>query len=293
MRLDDFIHPEDKEALDHLKALPYVSTVLKTIMKYYDERITYEYNMASKIRLGPNQMPEIYNLLPPICEKIGIPEPEFYLETDPNPNAYAMGENRPNITLNWGIIDLMTRDELKAVVAHECGHILCHHMFYMTLSYYILDYINGGLIRKNTDMNILSSFNEAVMIALLYWSRKSELSADRVAAYVTSPETALAMIGRIAGSHKRITPNFNLDEYAKQALEYDKIRLDNLWDMTLSTYITLDQSHPFQAVRARELMKWTRTEQYINLKAGIPMCPSCHRTIDDNWNFCRYCGHKL
>lgn len=277
-----FIHPEDAKALSFLKGIPLASKTMKQIMKLYYERMTYGQNMGNKVRLSNRQIPHIYKLLPPICSQLGIPEPEFYLEQNPIPNAYAMGENRPSITLHSGIVDLMTEEELKGVIAHECGHIFFHHMLYTTMANFVL---------RNLEM--AEDIREVYAISLLYWSRKSELSCDRVAAYITTPETAASMLSRLAGGPHTIAFDFNLDEYVEQAKIYDDIREDNLWDKTLQALVTMEQNHPFVAVRIRELVKWTNTQHYINLKAGIPLCPCCHHIIEGNENYCGHCGKLL
>lgn len=89
---------------------------------------------ASKIRVSPTQLPEIYNILPPICDQLEIVEPEFYLEMNPMPNAYAFGDTKTAITVTSSLVEMMSKDELTAVVAHECGHIACHHMLYHSLA---------------------------------------------------------------------------------------------------------------------------------------------------------------
>lgn len=282
MHQNHFIHHEDKQALSFLKGIPLASATIKQIMKLYHERIVYGMNMGNKVRLSPKQIPHIYELLPPICEQLKISEPEFYLENNPIPNAYAMGESRPNITLNSGIIDLMTMDELKAVVAHECGHIFFHHMLYTTMANFML---------MNVDM--ANEIREAYVLALLYWNRKSELSCDRVAAYITSPETAISMLSKLAGGPGHITYDFDLDEYVEQAKIYDSIRTDNLWDKTLQAMITMWQNHPFVSVRVRELLKWTNTNHYIHLKAGIPVCPFCHEVLNGDEKYCGSCGRYV
>lgn len=91
-------------------------------------------NMASKVRLSPTQLPRLYNILPPICERLEIKEPEFYLEMNPSPNAYAFGDTQTAITITSALVDMMSEDELIGVVAHECGHIACRHMLFHTLA---------------------------------------------------------------------------------------------------------------------------------------------------------------
>ena len=34
---------------------------------------------------------------------------------------------------------MMTEEELDAVIAHECGHILCHHVLYHSIAHYVMD----------------------------------------------------------------------------------------------------------------------------------------------------------
>lgn len=80
-----FIHPEDEKALKGLKAVPGLTMISKQILEYGYERIFYGQNLASNIRLSPTQLPHIYHHLPPICERLGMEEPEFYLVMDPTP----------------------------------------------------------------------------------------------------------------------------------------------------------------------------------------------------------------
>lgn len=282
MDISSFIHPEDKVALDQLKSIPFAGNLIKKIMGLFDEQIAYGLNMAQKIRLSEKQLPHLYRLLPPIADKLGIPEPEFYLEMDTHPNAYAMGETRTAITITSGLLQLMTEDEVRAVIGHECGHILCHHMLYTTMVNYIMRYSPG-----------IPEISQSAVVALLYWNRKSELSCDRVAAYVTSPEIATSMLARLAGGPPELTYDFDLEEYAKQANEYESIRTEDLWNKTLQAWMTLTLDHPFNSVRTRELLKWTRSEQYVNLMSDIPMCPRCHNAIEPEWSFCKFCGKSL
>ncbi|MDD3152458.1 MAG: peptidase M48, partial [Bacteroidales bacterium] len=94
----DFIHPEDEAALRNMEAIPGFAAAMKMLMKYYQEQQFHGISMASKIRLSPKQLPDIYNILPPICQRLSIQEPEFYLEMNPMPNAFAFGDTRTMIS---------------------------------------------------------------------------------------------------------------------------------------------------------------------------------------------------
>ena len=134
MQYTEFIHPEDAAALNALKSIPILSTVVKKVMDIGAEQLQTGLNMASKVKLSPTQLPRLYNILPPICERLEIKEPDFYLEMNPAPNAYAFGDTQTAITVTSALVDMMSEDELIGVVAHECGHIACRHMLYHTLA---------------------------------------------------------------------------------------------------------------------------------------------------------------
>lgn len=291
IKASEFIHPEDAAALRQLESIPGFPALVKKFMELGFEQMQYGENMASFIRLSPTQLPQIYNHLPPICEKLGIPEPEFYLEMNPAPNAYTSGDTRIFITVTSSLVEMMDDEELDSVIAHECGHILCRHVLYKTIANYILqgaDYLG-----------ILGSLAKPIIYAMLYWSRKSELSSDRCAAIVTSPEIVARVQARLAGGPKSITSNINLEEWARQADKYDKLKNDGVWNKALNLLITMEKTHPFSAVRVREILKWKESTQYKNLMQSLAIaasskkCGSCGKPVSNDWAFCKYCGKKL
>lgn len=250
----DFIHPEDAAALKQLEHIPGFSLIVRKILALGLEQLQYGINMASAIRLSPTQLPELYNRLPPICRQLGITEPEFYLQMDPQPNAWTFGDTKVFITITSGLVEMMESDELNAVIAHECGHILCRHVLYHTLARFII----GGA----DALGFLGALAIPLQYALLYWQRKSELSCDRAACIVTSPETVVATMARLSGGPASITKRINFNEWAQQADQYEAIRNDGLWNKTLQVYAIAAQNHPFSAVRVREILNWSKTDQY-------------------------------
>ena len=61
------------------------------------------------------------------------------------------------------------------------------------------------------------------------------------------------------------------------------------------------QSHPFLAVRTREIMKWGESEQFRRIldsatqpEAGDGLrCAACGQSVQATWKFCRHCGAGL
>lgn len=247
-----FIHPEDRDALAKLQAIPMLDTAVKKYMQVFTEDMFHGINMASKIKLGPDQLPELHGLLADICAKLQLPEPEFYLEMDPQPNAYTYGDTKPFVVVNSGIIDLLSKDELKAVIAHECGHILCRHVLYHTLADLLVN--AGGGIGSLFGLGIVS---EPLQWALMYWVRRSEFSADRVAAYVTEDADVVARtMMRLAGGGTRITESVDMEKFVRQAADYQKFMKDSGKSKFLQNWMIKDMAHPYPAVRAAEVRKW-------------------------------------
>ena len=137
MKPSEFIHPEDAAALRQMESIPGFAALVKKVLAIGGETLQYGINMASSVRLSEQQLPELYHHLPPICEKLGIAEPEFYLQMNPVPNAWTSGDTRIYITMTSGLVDMMCDEELDSVLAHECGHILCHHVLYHTVGQWL------------------------------------------------------------------------------------------------------------------------------------------------------------
>lgn len=291
MKPSDFIHPEDAAALRQLESIPGFPALVKKFYALGYEKLLYGTNMAKAIRLSERQLPRLYHHLPPICRKLGIDEPEFYLEMNPMPNAYTFGDTKIFITMTSGLVELLNDEELDAVLAHECGHILCRHVLYHNMANML---INGA-----DALGVLGLLTAPIKLALLYWQRKSELSCDRAGAIVTSPETVSRVMVRLAGGPKSITEEVNIEEWAKQADMYETIRTDGMWNKTLQTYAVMSTDHPFAAVRVREILKWAQSAEYAALMKNLPsgssagVCPQCHRKVEEDWKFCRYCGTQL
>lgn len=290
MNPTEFTHPEDAAALRQMEAIPGFPQMVKKVLAVGIEPMVYGINMASSIRLSEKQLPKIYLHLPPICEKLGIPEPELYLQMNPIPNAWTSGDTRIWITLTSGLVEMMSDEELDAILAHECGHILCRHVLYHTLA----QWLSQGLALNG----LLDKLTTPAQVALLYWQRKSELSADRASAFITSPKVVAQVMARLSGGSHNLTKDIDLDEWARQADQYNEIRNDGIWNKTLQLAVTIPLSHPFAAVRVREILNWENTQQYQSLMRKKELkdqniCPNCQNPIESKWTYCKHCGARL
>ena len=135
---EQYTHESDRAALKALQAIPGFSALLKGFMNVWNERQQKILNMSSRIRLGENQMRKYYDMLPPVCEKLGIPVPELYLEMNVVPNSYTSGDTNPFIVITSGLLKALPDELIPTVLAHECGHIACRHVLYLTMGRMVL-----------------------------------------------------------------------------------------------------------------------------------------------------------
>lgn len=256
MDYKEFVHPDDEAALAKLKLVPGFNVATKWVMKFGVEQYCRGLYMANHIRLSAKQLPKIYNLLPPLCEILGIEVPELFLQMYPTPNAYTVGDQRSYIVITSGLLDCLGEgDELQAALAHECGHIACRHVFYTTMVQMMLNF--GGRYE------IVQAIQEPLLLAYSFWARQSELSADRAAAVcMGNIVTPIRMLLRLAGGPSRYTADLDLDEYAAQMVESEGLRKDVRWQKMLRDFSEMDEDHPYTATRVKELLLWGREPQF-------------------------------
>lgn len=67
----------------------------------------------------------LHEIVADVAKKADIPKPKVYVITTPQANAFATGRNPQHavVACTTGILDLLDRDELKAVIGHEISHV--------------------------------------------------------------------------------------------------------------------------------------------------------------------------
>jgi heat shock protein HtpX len=73
----------------------------------------------------PQQYQQLHNIVQALSIGSGLPLPKVYVIDDPSPNAFATGRdpNHAAVTVTTGLLQMMTREELEGVLAHEMSHI--------------------------------------------------------------------------------------------------------------------------------------------------------------------------
>lgn len=257
MKAQDIMHPEDAKAIQLLKGMPGFERLCRLLMKAgYESQYRGE-NLANMLQVDAGTFPDIYALFKEVVNKVGIKEPQLYVYNDPVMNAYTYGETRTFVALSSGLIEKMSREELKGIIAHECGHILCRHALYLTI-WYTMEEMGQflGMINR--------TLLGPLYLSLQYWNRKSELSADRCGAALVGEEVYQSALVKLASGMKG-TPGQSR-RLVEQGREYEAFKRSSLWNRIQQEYRCVFYSHPQLCTRALELDRWQGSYQYRRLR---------------------------
>ena len=85
--------------------------------------------------LEPGELQWIQDDVREMVERVGMPMPKVAYINKPGPNAFATGRNPKNavVAVTQGLLDVCDRREVRAVMAHELGHVRNRDMLTMTL----------------------------------------------------------------------------------------------------------------------------------------------------------------
>jgi Zn-dependent protease with chaperone function len=254
---DAFRHPLDLEATTTFKRLPGMDLVVRSLVGPVAEQFFYLDNIATSVQVGPQQLPQYHKLLLEACQILDIEPPQLYLKQHPAPNAYtfALRGRQPFIVLHTSLVDLLTPEEVQAVIAHELGHLKCEHSVYLTLA--------NLMILAATQLPPLGTLlAQGLQMQLLEWVRCAEFTCDRAALLVSqNPRVVMSVLMKLAGGSPTLVDQLNLDAFIAQARAYDNATQDQMGE-ALKQLQTASLTHPVPVLRAREIDRWAGSQDY-------------------------------
>jgi len=252
-------HPADKAALQALRKVPVFDDVLRKLFGFFGEKPIRLAFQANAVQVGPNQFGRIHRMYLDCLRTLDAPEEyPLYVSQTPLVNAGAYGMDKPFIILNSGTVQLLDDDELAYVLGHEIGHIMSDHVLYRTMTVLLINVANMGF-------PIVGLAARAVLVALLEWSRKAELSADRAGLLaVQNPEAVMRGMLKMAGggSHSET----NLQDFIAQAEAYRES--GDVADQVFKVLNLVFQTHPFYVLRLGELRTWIEAGDFDRIVRG-------------------------
>jgi len=133
------------------------------------------WHLGAAVRVSSTQLRRLYDLEVEVCGILDLnPVPELYVMQQPLLNAGALGARSPFVVLTSAAVSGLTDHQIRALLGHELGHIKSGHAPLKTLLALLLriaSTVGAGAIPQLVIQGLI--------LALLEWDRKSELSADR------------------------------------------------------------------------------------------------------------------
>lgn len=258
-------HPADRAALQSMRAVPGFDEVVRKILGILGgERGIRLLFQGNAVRVTPKQFPRAHALLVEVCATFDWHKtPEMYVSQTPVFNAGAYGIDDPFIVLHSAALELLDDEELRVLIAHEMGHVMSGHALYHTIAA-ILFQVSLAALPFLAGIALLP-----VKLAVLEWSRKSELSADR--AGLLGAQNIMAsqqLFMKMAGGYKKALDSgqMDLNEFMAQANEYTKT--NEGMDIVFKVLNTLGLTHPMNTVRAAEIQQWMAGGDYDRIIRG-------------------------
>ncbi len=90
---------------------------------WFSDKMALAMSHAKEVSVG--EAPDLHQMVTILASKAGLPKPRVYVINDHTPNAFATGRNPAHsaVAVTSGLMQLIGRDELEGVVAHELAHI--------------------------------------------------------------------------------------------------------------------------------------------------------------------------
>lgn len=185
--------------------------VMNGITYWFSDKIVLRMYGAQEI--GPEDFPELYRIVTDLTLRSQMPMPKLYLVPQEAPNAFATGRNEDHavVAVTQGILDILSKDELRGVLAHELSHVKNRDMLIGTIAatmagaISMLAYIaQWGLIFGGSGSDQREGGNPitalamiilaplAAMLVQMAISRNREFGADATGAAISNEPLSLA-----------------------------------------------------------------------------------------------------
>jgi heat shock protein HtpX len=92
-------------------------------MYFFSDKLALK--MSRAVPLDKKKYPEIYAMIEDLSKRIDIPMPDLYITPDRQANAFATGRGpgHASVAVTEGILEILSKDELRGVLAHELAHV--------------------------------------------------------------------------------------------------------------------------------------------------------------------------
>ncbi|CAM6104417.1 unnamed protein product [Calypogeia fissa] len=273
LQADDFRHPLDRQNTMLLRTIPGLAEIGKFLLGSTAEQVMLLENIGTSVLVGEDQLADLHRLMVNAANILDLEAPDLYVRQNPVPNAYtlAVSGRKPFVVVHTSLVELLSPEELQAVLAHELGHLKCDHGIWLSfanivaLGAYSLPGL-GAFLARNLEEQ------------LMRWVRAAELTCDRAALLVAQdPEVVISVLMKLAGGCPSLSGQLSVGAFLKQARSYEEASQSPLgW--YLRNAQTKQLSHPLPVLRALEIDQWSRGAEYKALLAQASRASSARRS---------------
>lgn len=226
-------------------------------------------SMSGAQPVSESEAPDLYRMVRELCRRAELPMPRLYVIPSATPNAFATGRDPQHsaVAVTSGIVNILSRDELEGVVAHELAHIKNRDILISSVAAMIAGAISqlahmaqwamifGGMQRDRDDdrggsllgglaMMIVGPI--AAMLIQMAISRSREYQADATGAQICGRPLSLAnALSKLEQGNRR----FPMEVNPAQAQMY----IVN--PLTAGGLAQLFSTHPPMAERVKRLQE--------------------------------------
>ena len=135
----------------------YMAVIFSLVMNFasywWSDKIALSLNGAKEVSREENL--ELHRLVENLAITAGLPKPRVYVIEDQAPNAFATGrdKNHAAVAVTRGLLNLLDKNELEGVIAHELAHIGNRDILLQTVVVVLV-----GFVAIISDMFVRASF---------------------------------------------------------------------------------------------------------------------------------------
>ena len=100
-----------------------LAVAMNVVGYWFSDRIALAASRAKP--LSAEDAPDLYRIIEELAARAGLPKPRVYLIPSEQPNAFATGRNPTHaaVAVTAGLLGQLPREQVRAVLAHELGHV--------------------------------------------------------------------------------------------------------------------------------------------------------------------------
>jgi heat shock protein HtpX len=189
--------------------------------------------MSGAQPVSESEAPQFYQIVRELCLRANLPMPRLYVIPSDTPNAFATGRNPEHsaVAMTSGIVNILGRDELEGVIAHELAHVKNRDILISSVAAMIAGAIsqlahmaqwamifggtsrdrdedNGGGLLGGLAMMIVGPI--AAMLIQMAISRSREYQADATGARICGRPLSLAnALSKLESANRRLPMEVN------------------------------------------------------------------------------------